>query len=133
MKRFTIAEQGYNIEEVNRFIDVVIKRLERLNNENVSLQTKINELEEKLREEKVNDTKISEAILAAQSTSDRIKNLAREEANMIIINDYRNKIKSGEWNFYIVPDKVGFIYMLEKADYSDYKILNSKLIEEYGI
>lgn len=56
-----------------------------------------------------------------------------EEANMIIINDYRNKIKSGEWNFYIVPDKVGFIYMLEKADYSDYKILNSKLIEEYGI
>ena len=56
-----------------------------------------------------------------------------EEANMIIINDYRNKIKSGEWNFYIVPDKIGFIYMLEKADNSDYKILNNKLIEEYGI
>lgn len=84
MKRFTIAEQGYNIEEVNRFIDVVIKRLERLNNENVSLQTKINELEEKLKEEKASDTKISEAILAAQNTSDRIKNLAREEANMIV-------------------------------------------------
>ena len=56
-----------------------------------------------------------------------------EEVNMIIINDYRNKIKSGEWNFYIVPDKVGFIYMLEKVDYSDYKILNNKLVEEYGI
>ena len=56
-----------------------------------------------------------------------------EEANMIIINDYRNKIKSGEWNFYIIPDKVGFIYMLEKNDSTDYKVLNSKLVEEYGI
>ena len=84
MKRFTIAEEGYNIEEVNRFIDVVIKRLERLNGENVSLQAKINELEEKLKEEKVNDMKISEAILAAQNTSDRIKNLAREEAELIV-------------------------------------------------
>ena len=84
MKRFTIAEEGYNIEEVNRFIDVVIKRLERVNGENVSLQAKINELEEKLKEEKVNDMKISEAILAAQNTSDRIKNLAREEAELIV-------------------------------------------------
>ena len=25
MKRFTVVNEGYNIEEVNRFIDVVIK------------------------------------------------------------------------------------------------------------
>ena len=31
MKRFTITQNGYNVEEVNRFIDVVIKRLEKLN------------------------------------------------------------------------------------------------------
>ena len=84
MKRFTIAEEGYNIEEVNRFIDVVIKRLERLNGENAQLQAKISELEDRLKEEKVNDMKISEAILAAQNTSDRIKNLAKEEAKMIV-------------------------------------------------
>ena len=34
MKRFTIVQNGYNIEEVNRFIDIVIKRLEKLNNDN---------------------------------------------------------------------------------------------------
>ena len=30
MKRFTIVQNGYNVEEVNRFIDIVIKRLEKL-------------------------------------------------------------------------------------------------------
>ena len=40
MKRFTVVNEGYNMEEVNRFIDIVIKRLEKLNNENAMLQTK---------------------------------------------------------------------------------------------
>ena len=84
MKRFTITSEGYNIDEVNRFIDVVIKRLEKLNNENASLQLKISSLEEKLESKKVEEVKLSEAILAAQQTSDRIKSLAREEANMIV-------------------------------------------------
>ena len=52
MKRFTVVNEGYNMEEVNRFIDIVIKRLEKLNNENAMLQTKISSLEEKLKEEK---------------------------------------------------------------------------------
>ena len=38
MKRFTIVQNGYNVEEVNRFIDIVIKRLEKLNNDNSLLQ-----------------------------------------------------------------------------------------------
>ena len=84
MKRFTIASEGYNIEEVNRFIDVVIKRLEQLNNDNSLLQTKISSLEAKLKEEKVSDTKVTEAILAAQQTTDRMKSLAREEARMVV-------------------------------------------------
>ena len=37
MKRFTVVNEGYNMEEVNRFIDIVIKRLEKLNNENAML------------------------------------------------------------------------------------------------
>ncbi|MGM9882393.1 MAG: DivIVA domain-containing protein [Bacilli bacterium] len=84
MKRFTIAHEGYNIEEVNRFIDIVIKRLEKLNNENAALQMKISSLEEELKKKKLEETKVSEAIMAAQSTSDRIKSLAREEANMVV-------------------------------------------------
>ena len=120
MKRFTIAEEGYNIEEVNRFIDVVIKRLERLNNENVSLQTKINELEEKLREEKANDTKISEAILAAQNTSDRIKNLAREEASMIV-EEARTNANSIVHEALLEAEKTQYEMLLLKKNITVYK------------
>lgn len=120
MKRFTITEEGYNIEEVNRFIDVVIKRLERLNNENVSLQTKIKELEEKLREEKVSDTKISEAILAAQNTSDRIKNLAREEANMIV-EEARTNANSIVHEALIEAEKTQYEMLLLKKNITVYK------------
>ena len=35
MKRFSIVNSGYDINEVNRFVDVVIRRLELLNNENI--------------------------------------------------------------------------------------------------
>ena len=84
MKRFTITDNGYNIDEVNRFIDVVIKRLEKLNNENSLLQMKISSLEEELKKEKINEAKMAEAIVAAQDTSEKIKSLARDEATMIV-------------------------------------------------
>jgi len=93
MKRFTITNDGYNIDEVNRFIDVVIKRLEKLNNENSLLQMKISSLEEELKKEKVNEVKMAEAIMAAQSTSEKIKTLAREEAN-VIVEEARNNANS---------------------------------------
>ena len=35
MKRFSIVENGYDIDEVNRFIDIVIGRLEKLNAETI--------------------------------------------------------------------------------------------------
>lgn len=37
MKRFSIVPNGYDIDEVNNFVDVVIKRLEKLNSENASI------------------------------------------------------------------------------------------------
>ena len=84
MKRFTIENNGYNIEEVNRFIDIVIKRLEKLNSDNALMQMKISSLEEELQKSKKEEINLSEAILAAQKTADRIKELAREESNMIV-------------------------------------------------
>ena len=44
MKRFSIVENGYDIDEVNRFIDIVISRLEKLNTENATLVAKIEKL-----------------------------------------------------------------------------------------
>ena len=78
MKRFTIVQNGYNVEEGNRFIDIVIKRLEKLNNDNSLLQVKISSLEEQLKEKKVEEVKLSEAIIAAQQTKNNANSIVHE-------------------------------------------------------
>ena len=67
MKRFTIVQNGYNVEEVNRFIDIVIKRLEKLNNDNSLLQVKISSLEEQLKEKKVEEVFLRPSRLQIES------------------------------------------------------------------
>ena len=86
MKRFSIVEHGYDIDEVNRFIDIVIGRLEKLNAENASYVAKIEKLNEQLQNsnQNVDISRLEKAILAVQETSDRMKELAKEEARMIV-------------------------------------------------
>ena len=91
MKRFSIVEKGYDIDEVNRFIDIVIGRLEKLNAENASYVDKIDKLNEKIQNIKVNNSttnidtsKLEKAILAVQETTDKMKEVAREEARVIV-------------------------------------------------
>ena len=82
MKRFSIVNNGYNIEEVNNFIDIVIKKLEKLSQDNSNYLAQL----EKLKNEnnQTVDFKVSKAILAAQETADKMKELAKEEAKLII-------------------------------------------------
>ena len=120
MKRFTIVQNGYNVEEVNRFIDIVIKRLEKLNNDNSLLQVKISSLEEQLKEKKVEEVKLSEAIPAAQQTSDRIKTLAREEANMIV-EQAKNNANSIVHEALLNAEKTEHEAMLLKKNITVYK------------
>ena len=90
MKRFSIVDKGYNIEEVNSFIDIVIKRLEELSDDNNKYLVELEKLKKKVEEkEEVNhnndmDRKVSKAIIAAQETTDKMKELAREEADLIV-------------------------------------------------
>jgi len=85
MKRFSIVEHGYDIDEVNRFIDIVIARLEKLNTENSTYLAKIDSLNKKINENSNADSsKIEKALLAIQDTSDRIKELAKKKADMTL-------------------------------------------------
>lgn len=120
MKRFTIVSEGYNVEEVNRFIDVVIKRLEKLNDENSLLQMKVSSLEEKVKSDKIEEMKLSEALIAAQQTSDRIKSLAREEANMIV-EEARNNANSIVHEALLTAEKTEHEAMLLKKNITVYK------------
>ena len=97
MKRFSIVKNGYDIDEVNRFIDIVIGRLEKLNAENASYLAKIEKLEQKLQEKNKNESvdtlKLEKAILAVQETNDKMKEVAREEAK-IIVEEAKNNANS---------------------------------------
>lgn len=85
MKRFSIVNNGYDIDEVNRFIDIVIGRLEKLNAENAAYSAKIEKLNNRLQENNNYDiNKLEKAILAVQETTDKMKEVAREEARIIV-------------------------------------------------
>ncbi len=90
MKRFTIKENGYDIEEVNKFVDIVIRKLEMLNNENITYKNKISSLEKKLEDVGSIDKKLSNAILAADDAAEQMKRLAKAESTMMIEDAKRN-------------------------------------------
>lgn len=98
MKRFSIVEKGYDVDEVNRFIDIVIERLEKLNTENTTYAAKIERLNARIQEKDntidgQNVKKLEKAILAVQETSDRMKEVAKEEAR-IIVEEAKNNANS---------------------------------------
>ena len=82
MKRFSIVNNGYNIEEVNQFIDVVIRKLEKLSEENTNYLNQLETL--KKQSNQTIDFRVSKALIAAQETTDKMKELAKEEANLIV-------------------------------------------------
>ena len=95
MKRFNIVSTGYDINEVNKFIDVVINRLEKLNEENNEYLKIIDELKKnsknKVEEPKeIDNDSLAKALLAAEETSTRMKELAKKEAEIVLDDAKRN-------------------------------------------
>ena len=90
MKRFSVVERGYDINEVNRFIDIVIKRLEQLDNEVNDYKEKLMQSNNKIKQLNNQEDRVTKALLAIQETSERLKALAKEEADMIIEEARRN-------------------------------------------
>lgn len=92
MKRFSIVNNGYNIEEVNNFIDIVIRKLEKLSADNNNYLMQLEQLKKQVANANNSNTKnypnmedkVSKALIAAQETTDKMKELAKEEANLII-------------------------------------------------
>ena len=95
MKRFNIVSTGYDINEVNKFIDVVINRLEKLNEENNEYLKIIDELKKnsknKVEEPKeIDNDSLAKALIAAEETSTRMKELAKKEAEIVLDDAKRN-------------------------------------------
>ena len=128
MKRFSIVENGYDVDEVNRFIDIVIGRLEKLNAENAAYVAKIDKLNLKLQEDKPNEDKLEKAILAVQETADRMKEVSREEAR-IIVEEAKNNANSIVHEALVKAEKIEHDNMVLEKNMRAYKERVKSLLE----
>lgn len=89
MDKFHYEANGYNISEVNAFIERVIRETEGIINKCQEQKDEIKDLKDKLESYKLLEDSINKSIVNAEKTSDNIKRLAREEAN-VIVSDAKN-------------------------------------------
>lgn len=83
-KEFTRGFRGYDEDEVNEFLDQVIKDFEKVIREKKALEDKVADLEDKLSHFNNIEETLNRSILVAQETADELKNNANKEARLII-------------------------------------------------
>ena len=95
MDKFKRSLNGYNVDEVNAFIDDVIKKVEtiikeeeEIKNEIKNKELKIKELENLVEHYKNIEKEMNTSIITAQESGEYIKRLAKSERDAII-NDAR--------------------------------------------
>ena len=83
-KQFSRTFRGYSEEEVNEFLDQVIKDFELLIKEKKKLEQENEELREKLNHFTNIEESLSRSILVAQETAEEVKGNAKKEAQLIV-------------------------------------------------
>ena len=126
MKRFSIVNNGYNIEEVNNFIDIVIKKLEKLSQDNSNYLAQL----EKLKNESNQgvDLKVSKALMAAQETTDKMKELAKAEAELIV-KEAKDNASAIVHEALVTAGKTEQEYELLKKKYNVYRARVESLVK----
>jgi len=83
-KEFGRRLRGYDEDEVNEFLDQVIKDYEAIIRENKELQNQALSLQEKLNHFANIEETLSKTIIVAQEAADEVKNNSKKEAQLII-------------------------------------------------
>lgn len=83
-KEFTRGFRGYDEDEVNDFLDQVIKDYEGVVREKKQLETKVEGLEDKLNHYSDLEETMQKTILTAQETAEDVKENASKEGKLII-------------------------------------------------
>lgn len=84
MEKFSYETNGYNRDEVNKFINDVIVQTENIVSRCKKQRDEIESLKKELEHYKNLEKSLNMAILKAEETGDNIKRMARNEAEMII-------------------------------------------------
>ena len=83
-QEFTRSFRGYNEEEVDDFLDKIVKDYEELINENLRLNEEIERMQEKLKEFSEIEETLRSALLNAQKSAEDMKGRVESEAKIII-------------------------------------------------
>ncbi|MFD0871983.1 Minicell-associated protein DivIVA [Chlamydia abortus] len=89
-KEFKRAFRGYDEDEVNEFLDQVIKDYEALIRENKELMQQAQALQEKLDHFANIEESLSKTIIVAQEAADEVKTNSKKEAELIIREAQKN-------------------------------------------
>jgi len=76
--------RGYDEDQVNEFLDQIIKDYEGLIRENKELQTSLTSIEERLGHFTNIEETLSKSIIVAQNAADDLKSNAKKESQLII-------------------------------------------------
>ncbi|MDO4666936.1 MAG: DivIVA domain-containing protein [Streptococcus sp.] len=83
-KAFATKFRGYDVEEVDEFLDIIVSDYEDLVRENHEKEAKIRNLEERLTYFDEMKDSLSQSVLIAQDTAERVKLAANERSNNIV-------------------------------------------------
>ncbi len=83
-KEFKRSLRGYNEDEVNDFLDRIIKDYETLIRQNKELEERSMQMEEQVKHYKLMEDSLGKSIMLAQETSEELKQNARKEAQLVI-------------------------------------------------
>lgn len=83
-QEFTKSFRGYNEEEVDDFLDKIVKDYEELINENFKLNEEIEKIQEKLKEFSEIEETLRSSLLNAQKSAEEMRGRVESEAKIII-------------------------------------------------
>ena len=104
---------GYNVEEVDEFLDDLTVDYEKTYKQSTELKSRVDELENSLLHYKTIEDTLQNTLVMAQSTAEEVKDVARQQAEQII--------KEAEGNARKSVDDLGQEILMKKKELEDIK------------
>ena len=115
---------GYNVDEVDDFLDEIMEDYEANYKELAILRPKIDELNSALEHYKNIETTLQNTLVMAQSTADEVKNVAKQQADQIISEAQReaeNIIRTSKESALRTVDDLEHQIRIKEQQYNDAK------------
>ena len=118
MEKFSTSLRGYNKEEVNKFVDDCIVKVDNMLNQLKQKDLELETLKHDLVQYKNMEATFNKAILVAEDASNQIKRMARDESSRLI-DDAKSKKENSEEEY------VEFKQMIDKDIFAIRKMMET--------